>query len=357
MRPETPPSSTPPKRRLGLVSPKKLPRIPTTPHHPANDLFWDKDFVDDWNDEYSPKKQLFPDAIKSPAKQSASSKNKSAAIKTCTGRDARKAFETAKHGLAQTFLEELDKAITHNRLSELAGTTGGIKLRWTNKLNTTAGRANWKRETVRTRNPDGSEASVKYRHHASIELAEKVIDDEHRLLNVIAHEFCHLANFMVSGITNNPHGKEFKAWAAQCSRTFGDRGIEVTTKHSYDIDFKYVWECTSCAMEYKRHSKSINPDRHRCGSCKSQLKQTRPVPRVIARKPSEYQKFMKEQMRLLKEENPKSPQKEIMKQVADRWSSLQASSKTLDKPLKEVSSVAEVAVAIEHLDLDGADGR
>lgn len=222
---------------------------------------------------------------------------------------------------------------------------------WTNKLNTTAGRANWKRETVRTRNADGSETSVKHRHHASIELAEKVIDDEHRLLNVIAHEFCHLANFMVSGITNNPHGKEFKAWASECSRRFGDRGIEVTTKHSYDIDFKYVWECISCATEYKRHSKSINPDRHRCGSCKSQLKQTRPVPRASARKPSEYQMFMKEQMRLLREENPKSPQKEIMKQVADRWSSLQVSSKTIDKPLQEVPSVDEVALRIEGLDL------
>ncbi|OIW26775.1 hypothetical protein CONLIGDRAFT_656087 [Coniochaeta ligniaria NRRL 30616] len=264
--------------------------------------------------------------------------------KISADRDARKAFEIAKHDIAQSFLQELDKVITQGRLSELAETTGGIRLSWTNKLNTTAGRANWKRETVRTRNPDGSEASIRYRHHASIELAEKVIDDQHRLLNVIAHEFCHLANFMVSGITNNPHGKEFKVWAAKCSRRFGDRGIEVTTKHSYDIDFKYVWECTSCAMEYKRHSKSINPDRHRCGACKNPLKQTKPVPRAGARKPSEYQTFMKEQMRLLKEENPKTPQKEIMRRVADRWSS------------REAASVDEVAVGIEHLDLDGADG-
>lgn len=309
--------------------------------------------MDDWNDEHSPKKQLFPDTTKSPAKQSVSRKKEGTTSRTAAGREARKTFEGAKHDIAKAFLEELDKAVTQGRLSELAETTGGIKLSWTNKLNTTAGRANWKRETVRTRNPDGTEASVKHRHHASIELAEKVIDNEHRLLNVIAHEFCHLANFMVTGITNNPHGKEFKIWAAKCSRMFGNRGIEVTTKHSYDIDFKYVWECTSCAMEYKRHSKSINPDRHRCGSCKSQLKQTKPVPRAGAGKPSEYQMFMKEQMRLLKEEDPKSPQKEIMKRVADRWSSLQASSKM---PVKDGISVDEVAIGIEVLDLDDAGG-
>ena len=33
-----------------------------------------------------------------------------------------------------------------------------------------------------------------------------------RLLNVLAHEYCHLANFMISNIRDNPHGKEFKEW-------------------------------------------------------------------------------------------------------------------------------------------------
>ncbi|KAB5526412.1 SprT-like family-domain-containing protein [Coniochaeta sp. 2T2.1] len=358
-RPTTPPPSTPPKVKPGLISPKKLPRIPTTPHHPNTDLFWSREFVDDWNDEHSPKKQLFPDAAK--AKQSnppaplGSPRKKKPAMTTASDREAKKRFQASRSSLAQSFLLELDTTITAGRLSELASTTGGIKIAWSNKLNTTAGRANWKRETIRTRNPeDGSELSVKHQHHASIELAEKVIDDEHRLLNVVAHEFCHLANFMISGITNNPHGKEFKAWAALCSKQFGDRGIEVTTKHSYDIDFKYAWECTACALEYKRHSKSINPERHRCGACKSLLRQTRPTPRAgggTAKKPSEYQVFMKEQMRLMKEENPGSPQKEIMKRVADRWSSLQKAAGgkgTTDKGVVE-GLVAEV----EILDLTG----
>lgn len=353
-RPATPPPATPPKLRTGLVSPRKLSKIPTTPHHPSSDLFWSKDFVDDWNDEHSPKKQLFPDVSKRTSKSSSSPK-KSMTNKAAADRDAKKEFEKRKHDLAQAFLEELDRVITQGRLSELAEKTGGIKLSWTNKLNTTAGRANWKRETIRTNNPVGSEASVKHRHHASIELAEKVIDNEHRLLNVIAHEFCHLANFMISGVTTNPHGKEFKNWAAKCSRMFGDRGIEVTTKHSYEIDFKYVWECTSCAMEYKRHSKSINPDRHRCGSCKSLLKQTRPVPRTSTAKPSEYQKFMREQMKLLKEKWPKSPQKEIMKLAADRWSSLQASAKGGAGTGKMKVSVDEVAAGIGALAIDGAE--
>lgn len=337
-------------------------------------MFWSQEFVDDWNDEHSPRKQLFPDALT--ARQNSPTKNipekkskKSAGAKEPSEREVKKAFEKTKHELAESFLQELDRTITDGKLSQLAASTGGIKLIWTNKLNTTAGRANWKRETIRNRQqPDGTTTTTTttHKHHASIELAEKVIDSEPRLINVLAHEFCHLANFMISGVTTNPHGREFKMWAAQTSHAFGGRGVCVTTKHSYDIDFKYVWACVECATEFKRHSKSIDPARHRCGVCKSELRQTKPVPRgrkaegggdgVVGggegKKPkvvSGYQAFMKEQMRVVKEENPGSPQKEIMRIVASRWTAKKAeaaaATATPDERVKEVEGgVEELAV-------------
>lgn len=318
----TPPSPTAESiKPTGLASPsKKISRIPATPHHPHTDSFWNQEFIDEWNDEHSPKKQLFPPsaASKSPLKK-ASGPKKEQLSQSALQKAAKKAFEQAKHDLADRFVLELDQRITNNKLSKLSAATGGIRIEWTHKLHTTAGRANWKRETIKSKTSEGETVPARYRHHASIELSTKVIDDEHRLLNVIAHEFCHLANFMVSGITTNPHGKEFKTWAAKVTSAFCDRDIDVTTKHSYDIDFKYVWECTVCLTEFKRHSKSINPERHRCGACKSELKQTKPVPRSNKGKESEYQKFMKEHMRLIKNTNPGSPQKEIMKTVASRW--------------------------------------
>ncbi|KAK3689786.1 SprT-like family-domain-containing protein [Podospora appendiculata] len=360
----TPPASTtPPKPPPGLVSPKKLPRIPNTPHRPSTDIFWSRDFVDEWNDEHSPRKQLFPDA-KSPAKPPTAKKAGPSKLPAAAAKEAKRAFQEAKHDIAEAFLRELDTVITNGQLATLSASTGGIKLNWTNKLNTTAGRANWKRETVRTvsKPPAGTSGMVPpstvvtHKHHASIELAEKVIDDEHRLLNVMAHEFCHLANFMVSGITTNPHGREFKAWAAKCSAAFGrSRGIDVTTKHSYDIDFKYVWTCDACAMEFKRHSKSIHPERHRCGSCKGELKQTKPVPRANGGKRSEYQDFMKEQMHVVKEENPGSPQKDIMKLVASRWAlkggKSSASSSRLGTPEEGVEVVTDGVGALEIVEL------
>ncbi len=355
------PPSTPPKSRPGLVSPRKLARIPNTPHRSNSDLFWSQEFVDDWNDEHSPRKQLFPDAAaakqRSPSKTTSPEKKPqkaAAAGQQTSEREAKKAFEKAKHELAEKFLHELDTTITDGKLAELSASTGGIKLIWTNKLNTTAGRANWKRETIRTTAPSGSATTsttttTKHKHHASIELAEKVIDSTPRLLNVLAHEFCHLANFMISNVTTNPHGREFKAWAARCTRAFGDRGIEVTTKHSYDIAFKYVWECVACGAEFKRHSRSIDPARHRCGRCKEELRQTKPVPRKKKEEGagagggavSEYQAFVKAQMRVVKEENPKSPQKEIMKIVAGRWAAQKAKGQKTVVAEEEVQEVVE----------------
>jgi predicted SprT family Zn-dependent metalloprotease len=158
--------------------------------------------------------------------------------------------------------------------------TGGIKLVWSKTLKTTAGRANWRREQIRLRNgPLPTDIKTTHLHHCSIELAEKVIDDADRLRNVLAHEFCHLAVFLIDGIRNNPHGAEFKAWARKVGGKFGNQGVEVTTKHSYEIEYRFVWECVGCGYAFKRHSRSVDPKRHSCGKCKGRLVQVKPTPR------------------------------------------------------------------------------
>jgi len=305
------------------------------------DAFWDPDVINEWNEEYSPRKTPKPqyrigdDGLEIGLPTSPSKKNK--LMRNLKTQEAKKLFAVKKNDIAETFLRELDENITDAGVSNMAASTGGIKIIWSKKLNTTAGRANWKRETMRSTiiGADGRpETNITYRHYASIELAEKVINDEERLLNVIAHEFCHLANFMVSGIRNNPHGKEFKTWAAKCSQQFGDRGIQVTTKHSYDIDYKYVWECTNCGTEFKRHSKSIDPSKHQCGSCKSKIAQIKPVPRANAIA-SDYQLFLKENMKRVKEQNHGSPQKQIMTMLGKMYqehkaSKLRSTVETLD---------------------------
>ena len=215
----------------------------------------------------------------------------------------------------------------------MAESAGGIKIVWSKKLNSTAGRANWKREALRTQNADGTFTTT-YRHHASIELAEKVIDDEERLHNVLAHEYCHLANFMISNIKNNPHGKEFKAWAAKTTELFEHLGIKVTTTHTYAITYKYIWACMNgdCGLEFKRHSKSIDPKRHSCGACKGKLVQVQPAPRKGKGEGegdegdglTEYQRFVKANFGRVKGETSGSGVGEVMKRVGEEFRKIKA---------------------------------
>lgn len=281
--------------------------------------------INDWNDQHSPKKtpksiltrRFYPLGLGdeddlSPCETGRRSPSKSPAKRDKQAAEKRKAFNEKKHDLAASFLKELDQTIVNGQITALAEATGGVRLVWSKTLQSTAGRANWKREAVRSKNPDDTVSTTKDRHHASIELAEKVIDDEDRLVNVIAHEYCHLLNFMISNVKDKPHGKEFKAWARKCSAAFAHRGVNVTTKHSYEIVYKYVWVCTHCGTEYKRHSKSIDPARHSCGKCKEKLVQVKPVPRGEGKGMGEYQRFVKERFAGVKKERPELTMGEVM---------------------------------------------
>src|SRR5947209_4376395 len=152
---------------------------------------------------------------KSPASPSKlSSPSKKAALKE------KRAFESTRHTTAQALLTYLDTHITSGKLSRLSASTGGVQILWSKNLRSTAGRANWRRTVTKpstgSSTKPGREEEVRpsiVQHYATIELAEKVIDSDPRLVNTLAHEFCHLANFMVSGVRDQPHGASFKAWA------------------------------------------------------------------------------------------------------------------------------------------------
>ncbi|KAI4789627.1 hypothetical protein E4T44_13252, partial [Aureobasidium sp. EXF-8845] len=148
-RPATPPPASPSKSRL--VSPsKKKQRIPTPPHAPNFEEFWNVHAVNTWNDEYSPQKPLIsPKKIRkalqedSDSPSSSPKKAQSPTKRTRAEIDAKKDFENRKHKLVEDFFTELDEKITEGKIGELAVLTGGVKFIWSKTLNSTAGRANW----------------------------------------------------------------------------------------------------------------------------------------------------------------------------------------------------------------------
>ena len=188
----------------------------------SGETFWRQSFINQWNDSYSPDKKILSpkkfisdeqhDFSKLPNFSGRGQEKNSVIVKP--DREAarqKKLFRVTKQKTAEAFLAEVDQEVTGGRIGELCRNTGGVNLIWSKKLVSTAGRAQWKRIKPKTENSN-HEVSTSEQHYASIELAEKVIDNDNRLKNVIAHEFCHLANFMISGVKDNPHGKSFKEW-------------------------------------------------------------------------------------------------------------------------------------------------
>ncbi|KAK5057551.1 hypothetical protein LTR84_011551 [Exophiala bonariae] len=346
------PPRTPPKSKIHspskLLSPSKRQLVPRSPHRPSMDAFWDHNVVNDWNDEFSPKKspakspkkglarfQIYSDfedddnfvntssdslphsctpprhpssKSQSPMKSPEKEEKKRLLDLKRAAVAKKKDFDDRKERLAIDLLNELDSKIAKSQLSTLAASSGGIHIIWSKTLRSTAGRANWKRTASKI---SGSPMKagitegpgIKVEHFASIELAEKIIDSEDRLVNTLAHEFCHLTNFMISNVRDQPHGASFKSWAAKVTNHLRNsevdmwRKVEVTTKHDYAINHKYLWVCVGreqtnameflnieddegCGAEYGRHSKSIDTTKHRCGKCKGKLVQVRPKPRA-----------------------------------------------------------------------------
>ncbi len=354
-RPVTPPQS-PSKSRLQSPSKTKQ-RIPTPPLRQSLDAFWNADAVNDWNEQYSPKKLLkssrklkFHQDESSQSPSSSPRKPQSPSKRTKAELNAKKSFSAEKHRLASDFLAELDQRITGGQIATLSAPSGGVRILWSKTLNSTAGRANWRKETTKSRQLDGTTTTTQ-KHFASIELAEKVIDDEHRLLNVLSHEFCHLANFMISGIKDQPHGKQFKVWGRKCTEVFRERGVEVTTKHSYQIEYKFVWQCENemCGAEFKRHSKSIDPGRKVCGSCKGRLVQVKPVPRG-ASATTGYAAFVKENFAGVKKGMVGMSQKEVMEAVGRKYRA-EKEAKGLKVP-KTDDALEMLTSAVEVITLD-----
>jgi hypothetical protein len=359
------------------LSPTKRNAIPKSPHRESIDAFWDHDEVNSWNDAHSPKKAPVESPKKNPfakfqiwsdgysdARESEDCNSSDSAPSPCasptkrsrspvkspekTARAAylaekretaarKKAFDAVRASYAADLLSYLDQHLTEGKLAEWSGSRGGVKIAWSKLLRTTAGIAKWKRFPLYSKNvvpgchcvrQESSGMYLHLEHDITVELGEKVIDSEERLINTLSHEFCHLADMVftrkhASRKAGDPkpkrqhddHGKDWHAWVEKtlsCLRSArvdpddprirsSWRDVHISVKHDYEIDYKYVWLCAgrsrvqqqheglpslgtpgedACGMEYSRHSKSINPDKDRCGKCKGWLLQVRPVPIV-----------------------------------------------------------------------------
>ncbi|KJH41628.1 hypothetical protein DICVIV_12394 [Dictyocaulus viviparus] len=100
-----------------------------------------------------------------------------------------------------------------------------------------------------------------------IELSPKVCSTPDRVRDTLVHEMCHAAVWIVDGQRKEGHGRKWREWASKCMRRF--RSLPIIDRcHNYEIQTKFIYECEGCGQQIRRHTKSLNVERWRCGICK-----------------------------------------------------------------------------------------
>ncbi|GAX11393.1 hypothetical protein FisN_22Lh067 [Fistulifera solaris] len=220
-------------------------------------------------------------------------------------------FRRTREQLAQEFFVQFDKKVFDGKLS------ADTKVVWSNKLRTTAGLTRLKAQR------QGKEIIGR---SAVVELSTKVLEDSQRLRATLMHELCHAAQWLEDGVSKPPHGEVFKKWARLATRRMPD--IPVTVKHDYEISFKYTWKCVQCNGLLKRHSRSVDVQKHVCGRCRGRLVEVEAdgtkKASAPARPPSAYNQFIKDnsanvRRELEKRQTEKVTQAQVLKHCARLW--------------------------------------
>ncbi|XP_022047849.2 germ cell nuclear acidic protein [Acanthochromis polyacanthus] len=125
--------------------------------------------------------------------------------------------------------------------------------------------------------------------YARIELSEKVCDSADRLRDTLIHEMCHAATWLINGVREG-HGNFWKLYARKATLAHPELPM-VTRCHSYDIKYKFQYQCTRCQNKIGRHSKSLDTERFACGLCTGRLVLLTPSK---PRAPTPFANFVKE---------------------------------------------------------------
>ncbi|CAE6515918.1 unnamed protein product [Rhizoctonia solani] len=219
---------------------------------------------------------------------------------------------------AIALFEELNDSVFNGKLPK------DCPIEWSKKLNTTAGRAHWKR----IRDANGNVT----RHDTRIELSTKVVDCKERVKNTLSHEMCHLGAWIFDSEMKPPHGPAFKRWSNRIMEARPD--ITISTCHSYEISYKYEWKCSSeqCGRTYGRHSKSIDPEKQ--GKLYHNSIRVWLTAFETAHKRTAFQDYLKTHMKDFKAANPGMQHGEAMKRLGEMFRAEKEA--TVDEQLDQV---------------------
>ncbi|KAL6117819.1 gcna [Pungitius sinensis] len=147
--------------------------------------------------------------------------------------------------------------------------------------------------------------------YARIELSEKVCDSADRLRDTLIHEMCHAATWLINGVRDG-HGNFWKLYARKSTLAHPELPM-VTRCHSYDIKYKFQYQCSRCQNTIGRHSKSLDTQKFVCALCKGPLVLlTSAKPRA----PTPFANFVKENYGSVRQELSGQSHGDVMRKLS-----------------------------------------
>nr|XP_009683245.1 PREDICTED: acidic repeat-containing protein [Struthio camelus australis] len=169
-----------------------------------------------------------------------------------------KYFKKNKEDLTQKLYCLYNSTVFEQKLPEK------MEIIWNKKMRKTAGYC----VTGQTKSPEAQ-------RYARIELSEKVCDSADRLRDTLIHEVCHAATWLINGVRDG-HGQFWRLYAKKSAMIHPELPV-VTRCHSYEIKYKFTYECVLCKTTIGRHSKSLDTERFVCARCGGQLVLSQPT--------------------------------------------------------------------------------
>ncbi|XP_077138661.1 germ cell nuclear acidic protein-like [Ranitomeya variabilis] len=111
----------------------------------------------------------------------------------------------------------------------------------------------------------------KKRRYSVIELSEKVCDSVERVRDILVHEMCHAACWIIFGEGNDDHGLMWQALTRRVNRIHPELP-EVTEINNYTINYDYNYKCSQCDKQIGRFRK-IPDNKCYCRKCGGRLRQ------------------------------------------------------------------------------------
>ncbi|XP_010072349.1 PREDICTED: acidic repeat-containing protein [Pterocles gutturalis] len=211
-----------------------------------------------------------------------------------------KYFKKNKEELAQKLYSLYNSTIFEQKLPDK------MVINWNKKMRKTAGYC----VTGQTHGPEG-------KRYARIELSEKVCDSADRLRDTLVHEACHAATWLINGVRDG-HGQFWRFYANKSAVIHPELPV-VTRCHSYEINYKFIYECVLCKATIGRHSKSLDTERFVCAFCGGQLLLSQPTRKdgtPAKTRLTPFAKYVKENYGLTKGEQHGMSHAEVMRKLS-----------------------------------------